>query len=165
LKKPDPSDWLTKAQVADVIGVSTKTVEKLAADKQLQQASVRRAGKPPIVVYHPGDVERVRKERNPEGDAFVVPPSQTPEMVDGKETAVVPRTGEPTAAGAFASLMNQFGNGARVRLSERMFLNIKEASELTGLTQIYLTRRIKDGTLPAIRDGAWKIRRSDLEKL
>jgi excisionase family DNA binding protein len=174
LKRSDHSDWLTKAQVADAIGVSTKTVEKLAADKQLQQASVKRAGKPPIVVYHPGDVERVRKDRNPEGEAFAVPTSDrsgipdhpTAESGTNAETALTKRAGEPAAFGVMAALIKELGNGsAQVRLTERMYLTVKETSELTGLTQTYVMRKIKAGVLPAIRDVGWKVRRSDLEKL
>lgn len=39
--KPNYSDWLTKAQAAESIGVSTKTVEKMAEGKQIQQTRLR----------------------------------------------------------------------------------------------------------------------------
>jgi excisionase family DNA binding protein len=46
-----------------------------------------------------------------------------------------------------------------------LFLTVEEASALTGLTQAYLRRAIEGGTLKAIKDRGWRIRRRDLEQL
>ncbi len=60
----DYSTWLTKQQAADAIGVSTKTVEKLAADKKLEQAVWRPDNRGmPRAVYQPDDVARMAQER------------------------------------------------------------------------------------------------------
>ncbi len=72
----DLSAWLTKAQAAEALGVSTKTIEKLAEDKVLQKETWRRAGKPAIAVYHPDDVQRERQKRLPDAEPFVVPEDQ-----------------------------------------------------------------------------------------
>ena len=49
--------------------------------------------------------------------------------------------------------------------SERLFLTIPEAAVMTGLTQAYLQNAIDEGTLPAIKDVSWKMRRDDLEAI
>jgi hypothetical protein len=38
MPKPDYSTWLTKQQAADAIGASTKLIERLADEKQIQHA-------------------------------------------------------------------------------------------------------------------------------
>ncbi len=48
---------------------------------------------------------------------------------------------------------------------DKIFLNLEEASLLSGLSQKYLTQMIDDGNLRAITDTEKKIRRSDLERL
>jgi excisionase family DNA binding protein len=51
------------------------------------------------------------------------------------------------------------------RFTEKLFLTVREACELSGLSRALLVRRIKSGELAALKDGSWKIRRSDIEKL
>lgn len=45
------------------------------------------------------------------------------------------------------------------------FLTIKEASAYSGLSQAFLRRLVRSGTLPAVLDGAIKVRRADLDNL
>jgi hypothetical protein len=74
----DYSTWLTKAAAAAAIGCSTKTVEQLAQEGKIQQASWRRPeGGPRLAVYHPDDVARVASARQPGLPAFVLPAVQT----------------------------------------------------------------------------------------
>jgi hypothetical protein len=74
MDKPDYSHWLTKQQAAEAIGVSTKTIEKLAAEGQFEQAYWRRPlTGAKVSVYHPDEVERIRRERNPGAKPFVLP--------------------------------------------------------------------------------------------
>src|SRR5690242_7615945 len=88
MRKADYSTWLTKQQAAEVLEVSTKTIEQYAKTGDLQQADWRRPeGGPRIVVYHPRDVERLRKERNPEAPAFILPAEDKPAAAS-KEIAV-----------------------------------------------------------------------------
>ena len=73
-RPPTIPTWLTKQQAATAIGVTTKTVERLAQDQKLQQASWRRpTGGPEVAVYHPADVARLAKERRPGAAPFVLP--------------------------------------------------------------------------------------------
>jgi excisionase family DNA binding protein len=49
--------------------------------------------------------------------------------------------------------------------SQRLFLTLREAAALSGLSQACLRRLIADGSLEARRDRGWRIRRRDLERL
>src|ERR1700688_5103207 len=74
MDKPDYSHWLTKQQAAEAIGVSTKTIEKLAAEGQFEQAYWRRPQTgAKVSVFHPEEVERIRRERNPGAKPFMMP--------------------------------------------------------------------------------------------
>ncbi len=160
----DLSSWLSKEQAAEALGVSTKIVEKLANEKTLQKEMKRRAGKPAIAVYHPDDVDRERKKRNPEAEAFVVP-SESRER-ESASTELARHTHPPAAAEAFMGLLESLRRPSEsLRITERHYLTLKQASDLSGLSQALLMRKIKAQELPAIKDVSWKIKRTDLEKL
>lgn len=76
--QPDYSQWPTKQQVADILQISTKSVEALANSSKLQTAMWKRpTGGPKIAVYHPADVESEREWRFPgTASTFVVPAPQ-----------------------------------------------------------------------------------------
>jgi hypothetical protein len=50
-------------------------------------------------------------------------------------------------------------------VSSGQYLTLADASAEKGLSQAYLRRQIAAGTLPAVRDRGWRIRRRDLESL
>ncbi len=157
----DLSHWLTKSQAAEALGVSTKTVEKLAEDGAIQKQTWRRAGKPAIAVYHPDDIQRERIKRNPDAEPFVLPQDDSPPPAS---TALVRTKASPEAFMA-ALIEGMHRPQEEIRLTERHYLTVKQASKLTGLSEAYLMRKIKAEELPAIKDVSWKIKRSDLEKL
>jgi excisionase family DNA binding protein len=164
MPKPDYSSWLTKQQAAEAIGVSTKTIEKLADEKKIQQVYWKRPETGArAAMYHPGDVARVRKERNPGAEAFVVPSGSVPELtpptpsVDGFAHALVQAVKKASE--------NSERQGS-VRIAERLFLTYAEAAQYSGLPQSHIRRLVAEGNLEALRTGAgWRIRRRDLEKL
>lgn len=179
MKKPDYSTWLTKQQAADAIGVSTKQIERWAQEKRLQAARWKRPeGGPAIVVYHPDDVERIAKERNPAAQAFVMPAGADDGQAD-KGTAVAVRQPSPEQfIQALVSAMSQTSqNGVSqtsqthpgVRLAERLFMTVAEAAEYTGLGVRHIRKQIEDGKLKSLKGagprGADVLRRADLESL
>ena len=160
----DLSNWLSKEQAAEALAVSTKIVEKLANEKVLQKEMKRRAGKPAIAVYHPDDVDRERKKRNPEAEAFVVPPE--PHEQESSSTELARHAPPPAAAEAFMGLLESLRRPTEsLRITERHYLTLKQASELSGLSQALLMRKIKAQDLSAIKDVSWKIKRLDLKNL
>lgn len=46
------------------------------------------------------------------------------------------------------------------------FLSLKEVGVLLGLSEATIRRRLRDGTLPAVKiGGVWRVRRADLDRL
>jgi hypothetical protein len=174
-KTLDYSTWLTKQQAADTINVSTKQIERWAQDKRLQFAKWKRPeGGPAIVVYHPHDVERIARERNPEVGAFVLPRAAAEKpTVNGSHAIAVRQQPVPEVLQALAAALRDASQTSQthggVRLAERLYLTIGEASEYTGLGIGYLRRQIAEQKLELVRGAgphrADVLRRADLEKL
>ncbi len=179
MTSPDYSTWLTKQAAADAIGVSTKTIEQLAKDKQIEQAAWRPQNRGmPRAVYQPDDVARIAAERRGEAAPFVLPPGVPPPANGNGHRPVNALTigtqalpsGEDVLRLVFALAQQRLTSGSSGGSSsservEKPFVTIREASGMTGLTQAYLRRQVEAGTLPAIRDRGWRIRRKDLEAL
>ena len=164
---PDYSTWLTGQQAAQALNCSTKTVQKLAAAGKLQaRAGVKLHDGPGLhTVYHPQDVETLRKERNPEAPPFLLP-----EMKPASGSTAIARIQPPAnPADLMARLMEALTskNGIRVKLSERVFLTLKEAAEYSGLPQSWLLDLVKKGALAdRYQNGVGhRIKRKDLEAL
>src|SRR5512135_2292871 len=69
----DTQDWLTLPEAAEAIGISTRTVRQKAKEKLIQTKPGKGIGSHRCTLYHPGDVARMRAERNPEAPPFVMP--------------------------------------------------------------------------------------------
>jgi excisionase family DNA binding protein len=172
----DYATWLTKQQAAEAIGVTTKTIERLAQDGQVQQARWRRpAGGPAVAVYQPDDVARIARARQRDPlPPFLVPATGGPAngngSGEGSGLAIVPPTLPSTEdllrvlLTSAARAMSQTSETVS-QTSTALFLTIPEAATVSGLSQACLRRMIADGTLTAIRDRGWRIRRKDLEQL
>lgn len=158
------SDWYTKTQVAQMLAVSTKTVEKLAGDGKLQQQTVPRQGRPPIVVFHPGDVERERQARNPDGQLFVVPPEK-PDVATAMVGTLAAIAEKVTGPAALPPPPEREETEALElppsELRWKLFLTEREAVRYTGLGAAALRRRAKPE--PIGPNGANVYRRADLD--
>jgi len=157
-----PGEWLTTEETMRELGKSRRTVQKLAQRKQLRWKLQPRHGRArPERLYRAEDVERVARE------APVPAPS-----------AAVATVKRPTPAGlgpvlkrlnAAASLAIE---PARVRITEKLWLSLGEAQELSGLARTDLVRecrRAAEGrrngqALIVRKSGGWKILRKSLEQ-
>jgi excisionase family DNA binding protein len=181
---PDYSTWLTKQQVADAIGCSTKTVEQLAKDRKIEQALWRREGRGmPLAVYDPSDVARIAAARRGEAVPFVLPAVGSGNghgAVGIARTAHVPAEAE--AQRALASGLSAFAVALQAltshssessqssQSSQHLFLTVTEAAEVLNWTPRDLRRAIRAGEVPARNTArrdwrTWRIRRRDLETL
>lgn len=157
MPKPDYSTWYTKQQVADALGVSTKTVQELAKKGRLQQAEWKRPiGGMPLAVYAPDEVDRLAGERKTP-KPFVVPAAEP--NGNGHALRVVDGDGAAMIQTILRTIQKASGS------SERLFLTIDQAADFTGLTAAFIRRKCQDGSLPALKDRGWKIRRSALVAL
>lgn len=165
--RPDLSAWWNKETTAAALNVSTKTVERLAAAAKLESRMYKRPeGGAVIKVYHPAEVERLRKKLQPDAKPFVVP-AETSALV---RTTAAPAPAGP-AAGWERALAVQIAKAGQLFLeaehhppelpvTEVLFLTLQQAAKLSGLPRS-LIREMK-----GVRTGrGWRIRRADLEAL
>ena len=171
----DLSTWVTKQQAADQLGVSTKAIERFTAAGKLEQRFRRQAGSPDVAVYFPDDVADLAATRRAAGSAgFLVPGrAEIPANGNGHGSSLEPRalSLQPSVVPSSGQdLLTAIVTAALQIVSETsqtpaLFLTLAQAAAYSGLTQAYLRRKCVDGTLPAIRDPGWRIRRKDLEAL
>lgn len=145
--------WLTKQQAAAQLQVAEKTIDRMAKAGELQKQTFKRAGQVPIVVFHPGDVERARVARAPQ--AFIVPET------GGHMSAV---SGHPVRD--MSTRMSELS----VVPVRRLWLTLQQAADYSGLPTAVLLEFIGAGRLPALdvgrrRGGRWRIRQIDLRQL
>lgn len=158
----DLSAWLTKEQTREILQVSLRTLDSFVTEGKLQTAKRPQPGKPPATVYYPGDVEQLRKERQPA--AHVLPADSTQLARSVAETAQSGLADRVIVPLSFVEEALQ--HWQKRPEPPRLFLTIQEASHLSGLTQTYLRRAIANGLLPLFKDGRrLRIRRKDLEGL
>ena len=176
------ADWFTKQEAAQRIGVSVKTVERLADAGKLQQKMRSRPGGTDVAVFHPNDVEREASERAATaGKPFVMPAGATP------ASAIVPAAPQAgaTPAGAMVPAAPQTplaapdrdtGNEPTVAIAKRLallsiahialWLRYEEAVAFTGLGESRLRELVEAGAIKTERGphGSVVLRRADLER-
>ncbi|HZC05335.1 MAG TPA: hypothetical protein VE338_06815 [Ktedonobacterales bacterium] len=148
-KAIDLTAWLSKAEAADALRTSIKTIERMAARGELRHASRLRRGRKPEPVFDPQQIEGIMRQRE----------LQPLALGDG----MTPRLLLP-ASPAFA--------GAASAAAAARWLTLEQAAQHTGLSA-GLLRKVITGRGPdlgavirAVRDGRrWKLRREDLDKL
>jgi excisionase family DNA binding protein len=181
MAETDYSTWVSKQDAATTLGVSPKQIERLAKAGRIQSFLWKRpSGGQSIVVYAPDDIERVAHENAP-SRPFVVPtptpptPAPTSNGNNGNGHALQRQTDrqdrqdrqdKPVAPSnkaelqAFSTILRHMSRQAQT--AQTVFLTIPEAADFTGLTETYISRACREGRLPALKDGGWKIRRTDL---
>lgn len=158
--KRDYSTWLTKQSAATAIGVSTKTIENYTKEGKIRQAFWKRpSGGPRLAVYDPEAVNRLAHRMS--SAVIVDSPGAAVPAANGEQLAPI----GPTLNGAalIEAVLRTIQKTSET--SEKLFLTIPEASDFTGLSAAYIRRACQAGTVAAIRDGGWKIRRTALVAL
>jgi hypothetical protein len=170
-RRIDLSDWFTKQQAADAIGVSTKAIERFAQAGKLEQRSRPQTRGPNVAVYFPDDVARLASERRPGPPApFVVPTPAAPTNGHNRDDASLRVNASTTAlqhlpsndslrtlAELVVGLLAQTPvsqTSETFHVQPTMFVGLRDASRITGLSQALLRRYIASGGLKAIKDGA-----------
>lgn len=173
----DYTGWLTKAEAATAIGGSTKMVERLSADGQIQQASTQRQGRGAFrTVYHPDDVARIASGRRTGPAAFVLPTGVTsPVTGNGHDSSSAlqiavasPPPGDDVLRLVFAAALRAVSETSETPTT--VYLDVDQAAVFLNWTPRDLRRAIRAGDVPTRnkerRDWrTWRIRRKDLEAL
>jgi excisionase family DNA binding protein len=144
------AEWITKLDAAEQLGISERTLERTIQKQRLRTAQRRIPGRKPIVVIHPSDFEKLRRETVP---ATPNPPSE-------ESTDLTVRPPSRVVQEFFQSLLTTLPYPLKA-----LSLSIKEASAYTGFSQAFLLRQVKEGKLPAIRDRGYRLLRRDLDVL
>ena len=159
-------DWLTKQEAARILQVAEKTIDRLADRGELQKATRKRPGLPPVAVFHPDDVERARKVREIPARPFMFPPAVGP-VVDVsaqqsdtdvrpvQESSIVP----VQAVSDLSSVLDVIG----LRYAPPLWLTRDQAVAYSGLSLTYLKKAVKWHDIGA--GGFVVCRREDLDKL
>lgn len=144
--------------------MSEKTIERMARRGQVQQAVKRRPGTHSIVVFHPGDVEKLKAELDAaaQPEAFVVPAgSKQRTAVMESLTALM-----QVAANEIATAIGKANHTADVPLHEKLHLNLKEAVKVSNLPLSYLKEAMKDGRLKFFKIGSrYRFKKADLANI
>lgn len=150
---PTPSpqgEWIPKAEAAELLGVSTREIERKAAAGRIRTNKVRLEGdRSDRTVYSVDDVQRVKQER--EAGVMQLAPRGLPPA--------------PEANPVFAALAGQLLRNSAPRI-EKPWLSLDEAAEYSGLPQTMLASALRAGGVYALGRGpkTWRVQRSSLDK-
>jgi excisionase family DNA binding protein len=146
----DFSDWLTKLEAVEQLGISERTLERLIQKRRIRMADRMVPGRKPIKVIHPGDFATLKAETVP----------ALPHQEEETSTDVALRPPGQAVQQFFHSLLTTLPYPPRA-----LSLSLKEAAAYTGFSQAYLLRQVKEGKLEAIRDRGYRLLRRDLDRL
>ena len=137
-KSPENFDeWIPKAQFAQELNISEKTVERLVAQGHIRSSYRRVPGRRSMVILHPDDCAKMRDE------------SLRPQPIPANS---------PTPKRQKKTLIPQ-------PLQAKVFLDLQEASAYSGLPEGLLKDLIRRGQLWAIKRGRYFLKREALEDL
>ncbi len=140
---------MNKKETSELLGVSTRLVEKYASEGRLGEVTYVRGKTGKQADYDPGVVEKLKQ------------------VLESPDTAIATKT--PDARLFAASLIEAITNreemrSASVRVSEKLLLSVKDCRFLTGLSEQAIRDAIRDETLKARVIGrGFKVKRTDLD--
>lgn len=150
-------EWIPLEEATAKIRKSARTIERLMHAGHLRSRLEPRARSKPQRMYHAGDLDRIQKESIP---APAVEPQRAlvrkaPAL--GQQLAI-----PPDAVTAMRDMLAGWRNQVSAR--EKLWLSLREASMLSGLSRKYLRRACEQKTLEHIKDGrSVRVRRTSLE--
>lgn len=173
------TDWLTKEEAAERLGVSPRTVMRLADGNKIQQRMRPRAGGSPLAVFHPADVDRVAAERS-DPKLFWVPDEQQELRIYQGPTApaepaapALPRMAPETLVEMIVDAADRLITARKTKETKELAVLIPEKPRLTlreavalGFQAEDLRQRVKAGTLENVGSPhRYRFRRRDLDAL
>jgi excisionase family DNA binding protein len=141
---------MNKRETSELLGVSTRLVEKYASEGRL------------------GEVTYVRGKTGKQADYDCEAVEKLKQVLESPDTAIATKT--PDARLIVASLVEAMtsreeSRSASVRVSEKLLLAVSDCRLLTGLSEQSLREAIHAGRLKAkIIGRGYKIKRQDLDE-
>lgn len=140
-------EWIPKAEAAQMLGVSTREIERKAAAGRIQMKKVRLPGdKTDRAVYLTDDIDRVKQER--EAGAMQLTVAQGHAL--------------PSAVPAWLAAVLQ----PRTEPINKAWLTLDEAAAYSGLPAPEISRLVRGLNVHAIGHGhkTWRIQRESLDE-
>ncbi len=140
---------MNKKETSELLGVSTRLVEKYASEGRL------------------GEVTYVRGKTGKQADYDREAVEKLKQMLESPDTAIATKT--PDARLIVASLVEAItrreeSRSENVRMTEKLLLTVKDCRLLTGLSEQAIRDAIRDETLKARVIGrGFKVKRTDLD--
>jgi hypothetical protein len=159
-------EWLDKAQAAEVLGMSPRSLLAMAASGKIQSKRERdERTKQMAVKLHAGDVERIRYEREH-------PPEAAAQAAQGEKPQALqpsqPSRELPSDVRDFAYLLGTIlkarAEAPPAELKEPHFLTLKQARDVSGLPISFLHQKLCKTGIATKTGGGWRIARPELER-
>jgi excisionase family DNA binding protein len=158
------SGWLTKAEAAERLGISTRSLERLTDRGQGPEVQYRpRKGNRPEPLYNPEQVQAMR----PQPKAQVIRPGD-PRFPQARVATVA--TQASVDIRPFVALLDRITLAVEHRLAPapviRPWLTPTEAAQYLGLSEGLVRRLIRTGRLPFVKDGnCWKVSKASCDSI
>lgn len=149
-------EWVPLEQATAKIGKSARTIERLMHAGHLRSRLEPRPRSKPQRMYHAGDLDRIQKESIPA-------PATEPQRALVRQ-APVPRQLAISSDAVTAMRDVLAGWRNQVSAREKLWLSLREAPSLSGLSRKYLRDACDSERLEHIKDGrSIRVRRASLE--
>jgi excisionase family DNA binding protein len=160
--------WPTETEAAAQLGTSAKTIARYASQGKIEVRKRPRPGKKPENICNPRDVDRLRPVAHVMPDTGTQDDALSDEFVEGAKNVLALRPKPQPETAAFLDFIRTIATAIetqrRIVQMPTLWLTLKEAAELSGLSKNYLKRMIESTKLQAVRDRrGWRIRRAALE--
>jgi hypothetical protein len=153
----DLSSWLNDEQTRAALGVSPRTLDRMAKDLRPQRRPV--PGRKPERVFDP-EVIYQKAPAPPVSVAMQTVAPMSPPTHPLAELAGLPDITWPAIIDMIDHVLQM-----KTPPSPAMWIRLNEASQLTGLSRTMLRRLIASGDLKAVKDQAIKVRREGLDSI
>jgi excisionase family DNA binding protein len=158
------ANWYTKKQVAELFGCSTKSVERWVKSDKLNPIFVTgKYGKQ--AMFDPEEVHQLKELEDSLGIDRAMTLGQAPSPVQTHTlTPALVTQAVDTVSTPLNALVAVTRENAAVPIHHKLFLTLREAQALSGLSRGHLKEAINEGSLKAqIIGRGWKVKRKDLE--
>lgn len=173
LTGPDalPDGFVTLAEAQDILGKSKPTIERLVATNRLERRIVRTPGSPQAIRVFPRarllelfEEEKSKKAARPPSQLVPKPFGGMGDFLSRIAAGIVALV--PILEKHVENQRLQLTTPSPVRVPEKLWLSIAEASEYSGLGRKYLRELAMTGKIQALARGAHhgvRINRKGLE--
>lgn len=151
---------MNDAQVCEALKISPRELYRRVDAGKLHPHKRPRPGTKPERVFDPEEVDSLK----PAPVAIALRPQEPipPIPPDSAELAGLPPLTWPAVLDLVQNVVADLGVAAA---PETVYMRLKEASEVTGLSYKFLRRLVASGDLEAVKDVAIKVRRDALVDL